>query len=1186
MRQASTVLMVLLLVSACGGSEASDSTSTLRSATTVGLGANEASTESTSTLVTTTMGLGADQASTESTSTLVTTTMGFGTDQATPESTLAAQEEDDGRSEPNNVATPGFDIHSGFACIITALGETAAFELNTRPPTSHELTQIEHCPPSTHDVSCVDNALGMEITDLLLAGRYEPSPEEVERVAQCVLSGSSDSEVEAVDETASGGEAMPDVSLFDIQSSYTCVRDLLGENAAAGLGTRTLQSSELALVDSCQLPTHDPTCVWEFVGQGMFDKLRNGLHRPTARDLESIAHCLMAEGSTWSSWVGSGAPGTDPTPGEHLAGLVRGDLVAAEVPMASHQPAEEGHCSAYEGDMCSELRWEPVADLLAGEFTSIQISPTNPNVIYAGIDSNDMSLYKSVDAGATWKLVHASGHTSGLAVHPTDPETVLYTILEGPVQRTNDGGASWIQVVGKNAGSYGLWNRVNPAPDAKLFTAVAFSPEEPNVVYTVSHEGDYRTGTDRGPVSVYVSDDSGLGWRYAGTCDTCGAIHEFAIRPGDSSEVWVAANNGVQVSRDGGESWSGNLLPIAEHKHQATYGVVVNPGDPQIILVASQEAGMFRSQDGGLTWAATNSGLTTERLHKVVFAPSQPNVAYVATHEGVFRSDDAGMTWQPRSEGLPYTFLTPIAVDPTDPDTIYVGTASELVTTHTDHFNDGIHEGEGLYKSTDGGLTWFRSDKGIYEAKAAQLGTHPLLPFNLWVDGESGRGAFFTPDAGDTWLFAPFRASHYPMVFAFTRTFPTVMYVTSWMDDGELMQSVDSGAVWTDITEAVNIGVSDTTRSMGLLDETHRRWFHLHGLAVAPSDPNVIYVGSVHDSVYNLQFTLNGAHIFRSSDAGRTFTEVSEGFPIGTETAINVIVVDPTDPDTAYAMTSLHETSTAIGIYKTTNAGENWAPVNNGLDVLTNDLQLDPVDPETLYAATESGVYKTTDGAKSWRALSVDESGTPIIDLAIDPVNSLVLYAISPHNLYRTKDGGETWYPTNFGLPLLNDGQAFSNYSTSNHRGHRIYGGTFAQDRTLEIDATGRAIYVVVKTETTDGRGSKDNFPAIRHLYRALLEPLRPVAYSFEVGTAVVRAESTSNIYDVIFDQKNREIRLTAAGPTGTTGGSTVTIPGSLLEGPFAVTVDGQSVGSNMQGNSVSFVYDHTGRSQVTIRGE
>ena len=1062
MRQFSAVLLTLLLASACGGgSDLSTPEPADRLTTTSGLGGDESTTESTSTSITTTSGLGGDESTTESTSTSVAT--------------------DDDYSDPRDVATSGFDIHSRFACIIKALGNQAAFEMLGRPATSEELTKTEHCPPSTHDLSCVDKALGVEITDLLLAGRYEPSVEEVTQVAGCVLGGTSDQDVAAAGETATAG------------------------------GTTT------------------------------------------------------------------DAPPIDPA-----AALVDGELVAVEPPTPGYEPPDEGGCSVYEGDRCAELRWEPVADLLAGEFTSIQISSADPNVIYAGVDSNDMSLYKSVNAGATWELVHTSGHTSGIAVHPNDPQTVLYTILEGPVQRTNDGGTSWIQVIGKDALSYGFGNRVNPAPEGKLFTAVAFSSDQPNVVYTASHEGDRRTGTESGPVSVYVSDDGGLGWAHAGTCNTCGAIHEFAIRPGDPSEVWVAANNGVQVSRDGGGSWSGNLLPTPAHQFQGTYGVALKPGDPQVILVARQEMGMFRTDDGGITWTSVNDGLTTGRMHKVVFAPSQPDVAYVTTHEGIFRSSNAGLTWQPRGEGLPYTFFTPIAVDPSNPDIIYVGTASELVTTHTGHFNDGIHEGEGLYKSTDGGLTWFRSDNGIYEAKAAQLGTHPLLPFNLWVDGESGRGAFFTPDAGDTWLFAPFRSSHYPMVFAFTRTFPTVMYVTSWMDDGELMQSVDGGAVWSDITEAVNIGVSDATRSMGLLDENQRRWFHLHGLAVAPSDPKVIYVGSVHDSVYNLQFTLNGAHIFRSSDGGQTFAEASGGFPIDTETSINAIVIHPTDPDTAYAMTSLHETSTAIGIYKTTNGGGSWTPVNNGLDVLTNDLQLDPSDPETLYVATESGVYKTIDGAKSWRVLSIDEPGTPIIDLAIDPLNPLVLYAISPHDLYRTKDGGETWYPASLGLPLLNDGRAFSNYSTSDHRGHRIYGGTFAQDRTLEIDATGRAIYVVAKTQTFDGR--EENFAAVRHVYRALLEPLRSVTYSFGLGSAVVSVESTSNIYDMVFDQRDGEVRFTAAGPTATSGGSTVTIPSSLLESPFVVILDGQIVDSTMQGDSVSFIYDHSGRSQVTIR--
>ncbi|SVC67768.1 uncharacterized protein METZ01_LOCUS320622, partial [marine metagenome] len=182
---------------------ATESTSTLVT-TTVGSGADEVATESTSTLVTTTVGSGADEVATESTSTLVTTTVGSGADEAATESTLAVQGDD--------VATPGFDIHSEFACTIGALGEAAAFELIGRSPTSQELAQIEHCPPSTHDVSCVDDALGMDITDLLLAGRHQPLPEEMERVAECALSGSSDLEVEAAGETASAGETMPDAS--------------------------------------------------------------------------------------------------------------------------------------------------------------------------------------------------------------------------------------------------------------------------------------------------------------------------------------------------------------------------------------------------------------------------------------------------------------------------------------------------------------------------------------------------------------------------------------------------------------------------------------------------------------------------------------------------------------------------------------------------------------------------------------------------------------------------------------------------------------------------------------------------------------------------------------------------------------------------------------------------------------
>ena len=141
---------------------------------------------------------------------------------------------------------------------------------------------------------------------------------------------------------------------------------------------------------------------------------------------------------------------------------------------------------------------------------------------------------------------------------------------------------------------------------------------------------------------------------------------------------------------------------------------------------------------------------------------------------------------------------------------------------------------------------------------------------------------------------------------------------------------------------------------------------------------------------------------------------MSEGFPIETKTSINSIVVHPTNPEVAYAMTSLHETETAIGIYKTINGAQSWFPVNEGLDPYTNDLQIDPINPDILYAATEGGIYKTTDGAHSWSKYSTGIPKGPVIDLAIDPLNPLVLYAITAEELYSTRDGAEHWYPVSY----------------------------------------------------------------------------------------------------------------------------------------------------------------------------
>ena len=74
---------------------------------------------------------------------------------------------------------------------------------------------------------------------------------------------------------------------------------------------------------------------------------------------------------------------------------------------------------------------------------------------------------------------------------------------------------------------------------------------------------------------------------------------------------------------------------------------------------------------------------------------------------------------------------------------------------------------------------------------------------------------------------------------------------------------------------------------------------------------------------------------------------------------------------------------------------------------------MDPIDPEILYAATESGIYKSTNGGQKWDKSSTGIPKGAVIDMAIDPINPNVLYAITADDIYRTQNAGKNWYSVN-----------------------------------------------------------------------------------------------------------------------------------------------------------------------------
>src|SRR6476660_2053726 len=217
-------------------------------------------------------------------------------------------------------------------------------------------------------------------------------------------------------------------------------------------------------------------------------------------------------------------------------------------------------------------------------------------------------------------------------------------------------------------------------------------------------------------------------------------------------------------------------------------------------------------------------------------------------------------------------------------------------------------------------------------------------------------------------------------------------------------------------------------------------------IAVSESDPSIIYVG----------YAVGG--VFKSENNGTTFTPVFETY--GTA-SIGDIAIHPTNPNIVYVGTgeanNRQTSSFGDGIYKTTDGGKTFT--NTGLKETQTiaRIVIDPKNPETVYAASpghlfgpnpERGVFKTTDGGKTWNKIKFIDDDTGFTDIAIDPSNSNVLYAASYQRrrsgccfngggpgsaLWKTADAGKTWTKlSSKGLPEGTYGRIALDVSRSN----------------------------------------------------------------------------------------------------------------------------------------------------------
>jgi photosystem II stability/assembly factor-like uncharacterized protein len=336
------------------------------------------------------------------------------------------------------------------------------------------------------------------------------------------------------------------------------------------------------------------------------------------------------------------------------------------------------------------------------------------------------------------------------------------------------------------------------------------------------------------------------------------------------------------------------------------------------------------------------------RVLAVAGVPGQPEHFYFGSvNGGVWESRDAGRTWQPVFDGQPIGSIGALAVAPSDPRVIYVGSGEA-------DMRSDIAQGDGMYKSSDGGKTW--SHIGLGDSQqigrvlidprnpdvvyAAALG-HPYGP-------NAERGVFRSKDGGKTWqkvlgkdentgaidlAFEPGRPEVIYAALWQTRRTPWHIYPPSNGPGSGLYKSTDDGDHWTQIS------------GHGLPANPGRI-----GLAVAPSQPQ---------RVYAMVDAAEGG-LYRSDDGGASWTRASGDSRIwGRGWYFGGIAVEPRNPDVVYACNT--------AVYRSEDGGRTFVPVKGapgGDDY--HELWIDPQAPERRILGVDQGAVVSVDGGETW----------------------------------------------------------------------------------------------------------------------------------------------------------------------------------------------------------------------------
>ena len=624
--------------------------------------------------------------------------------------------------------------------------------------------------------------------------------------------------------------------------------------------------------------------------------------------------------------------------------------------------------------------WQPIFDAQdTGSVGAIAVAPSNPEVLYVGsgegLQRPDLAtgdgVYKSADAGKTWTHLGLpdAQQITAILVDPKDANHLFVAVQGHPygpnkergVFRSNNGGQSFEKILYKdeNVGAADL----------------AFDPSNAQTIYAVLWAArvapwEIRSGESfLAPGSgLFKSTDGGNTWRQLTKglpSSDDGGLGRIgvAVAPSQPQRVYatVEAKKGAGVYRsdDAGESW--NLINSDRRiggRGPGAMGIAVAPDNPDVIYVANTTT--WKSSDAGKTFVGFRGAPGGDDYQRVWISSEHPQIIALSSDQGAVITVNGGASWS-NWYNQPTAQFYHVTTDNRFPYWVY-GAQQESGSA-------------GTMSRSDYGEITFREWHSVGVFEYGYIAVDPLDSNLLYgarltrTNQALGEVADVTPE--------PVRRGEY----RYDRTLPVIFSPVDpkalYFAANVLFKSTDGGNSWEPISPDLARSSYDTPPNLGVFAAYDPEKGKHRGViyAVAPSfkDANTIWAGT------------DDGLIYITRDAGKSWQNVTPP-ELKPWSKVSIIEASHFDAGTAYAaINRFRLDDLRAHIYRTRDFGKSWTEITNGIPAsgASNAVREDPERKGLLFAGTEGSVFVSFDDGDNWLPLQLNLPHTSMRDLAI-----------------------------------------------------------------------------------------------------------------------------------------------------------------------------------------------------------